>query len=277
MTNTDVKTNGKELQMKGPPGSLAEVPISIDELEKDVALGGKVGMQDIAIPYLYLLQTNSPQVNPDHEKHIEGAVASMFYLTVIEKIFEGRKDGLILVPCYYERLITEWIPREQGGGLIRSYPAFDPIMDKAKPDDKGRMYLDNGHLLVDTAYHYDLVLDPVAKIWHQCIMPLKSTFLKRSRKLNSDIQTTMIPGTDKRAPRFLYKYVVKTMKEQKDDNVWNVPVFSQSEMVDTELYQNARTYAKIAASNSAMLRRPAEESASASPTVSKNGDDEIPF
>lgn len=258
----------KQVTVPGPAGSLASIGVSLEEMKKDAALGGQVGMQDIAIPYVYLLQSNSPQVNPDHAKYIQGAISSMIYLTVLEKVFEGRKDGVIIVPCHYERLITEWVDRDEGGGLVRSYPHGDPIMDRARPDEKNRMKLPNGHLLIDTAYHYVLVNDPVEKIWHQAIAPMKSTHLKRSRKWNSEINTTKIPETDIKAPRFLYMYRLRTEKEQKGDNVYNVPLITKEGMCPADIYQMAKMLSKIAAEST--LRRPAAEAADATA-------DEVPF
>lgn len=280
---TQAQKPKQELQMPAPEGALATIGVSIEDIAKDAALGGRMTMQDIAIPYLYVLQQNSPQVNPDHDKYIQGATASMFYLTVVEEVYEGRQAGVRFVPCYYERLITEWVDRDEGGGLIRSYPAGDPIMDQAKPDDRNRMRLPNRHLLVDTAYHYVLMESPTTKIWHQCIMPCKSTFLKKSRRMNSDISTTNIPGTQTRAPRFLFTWRAKTEKEQKDDNVWNVPNFTREEMVDAKMYQMAKLFAKVAAESS--LRNPAKESehsvtegnGHAQRTPSRADDDEVPF
>lgn len=256
----------KTVAMSPMAGALANIGVSAEDLAKDARLGGDMGMSDISIPYLALLQTNSPQVNPDHDKYIEGAIASMLYLTVVEEVYEGRKDGVLIVPCYYERQINEWVDRDEGGGLVRNYPTGDPIMDKARADDKGRMRLPNGHLLVDTAYHYLLVKSPVSNMWHQAIMPCKGTFLKKSRRLNSEISTTKVPGTDMRAPRFLYTYRLRTAKEQKDDNVWNVPDFTRADMVDQALYTAGKSYAQIAAE--ATLRRPSLESTT---------DAEIPF
>ena len=257
----------KQIAMAPMPGALANIGVNLEDLKRDAKLGGELGMTDISVPYLGVLQSNSPQVNPDHDKYIEGATAAMFYLTVIEKVFEGRKEGLRMVPCYYERMLNEWVDRDSGGGLIRSYPMGDAIMDKAKPDDKNRLRLPNGHLIVDTAYHYVLVEDPATKIWHQTIMPCKSTFLKKSRRFNSEISTTKVPGTDVRAPRFLYIYRCRTVKEQKDDNVWSVPDWVKEDMVDAGLYQQAKLFAQVAAE--ATLRKPTAESGAL--------DTEIPF
>lgn len=263
------KEADKQVMVPASAGALAEMGLSVDELTKDANLGGTVGMQDIAIPYLYCLQSNSPQAIEDHAKYIVGAKSSMLYLTVLEKIFEGREKGILVVPCHYERLITEWVDRDAGGGLVRSYPAGDPIMDRAKPDAKGRPVLPNGHLLIDTAYHYLLINEPGTQIWHQGICPMKSTHLKRSRRWNSEINTTKIPGTDSKAPRFLYMYRFRTEKEQKDDNVYNVPVITKEGLVAADVYHNAKALSKIAAEST--LRNAAAESAQ------QGAEDEVPF
>jgi hypothetical protein len=229
--------------------SLANMPMPLEDLVKDAQLGGEVGLKDIAIPYLYILQTNSPQCNEDSEKYIEGARAGMFLLTVMDKVFEGRDKGITVVPCYYERKIMEWIQREEGGGLVGSYEAEHPIMRDAKPNEKGQMILPNGHMLMDTAYHYVLAYDESDKTWVQCIMPMKSTGLKVSRKLNSIVKKSLIPGTQNKAPRFLFQYNLKTIKEQKDTNIWSSPVFEQLGIVSKEVYDAAKAYSIIASQN----------------------------
>lgn len=257
------------------------MPVDMVNLEQDSALGGNISLQDISIPYLYILQGNSPQTNPDHPKYIDNAKAGMLYLTNIEKVFDGRDAGLIFVPCFYERLITEWKPRESGGGLVAYHPAETELMLQAKPNEKGQLFLPNGHQVIETAYHYFIVRDPSTGTWYQTIAPFKSTALKASRKMNSQLSTTNIPNTDKRAPRFLYKWLFKTTKEQKDDYVWSSPKFEMLDMCNASEYSAARAFA-VAASKG-LLRRAAVESEmddiapakAAKPKL--NPDDEIPF
>jgi hypothetical protein len=246
----------KEITMQ-QPGALAEVPMSIEELEADALLGGKVGLLDISVPYLYILQSNSPQVNVDHPKYIEGAAAGMLYLTGLEKVYDGRNKGLLIVPCFYERLVTEWVPRDTGGGLVASHDPEAEILKTARPDEKGRLCFANGHQLMETAYHYALVQDPDSGVWYQAIAPFKSTALKASRRMNSTINTTMIPTTTKKAPRFLYKWRMNTVKEQKDAYVWSSPKLSQLEMVSADIYAAAKSYAIVSAKG--LLRRIAVE------------------
>jgi len=266
------------------PGALAPMPFSVEDMAADAGLGGKVGLTDIAVPYLYILQTNSPQCNPDHAKYVENAKSGMLYLSNLEKIFDGRTTGLVIVPCYYERLVTEWLPRSSGGGLVASHDPESDILKQVKSvesEGKTIQVLPDGHQVIDTAYHYVLAQDPESKVWYQAIMPLKSTALKASRRMNSTISTTNIPGTDKRAPRFLFKWKMLSVKEQKDDYVWSSPKLEQLDMVTADVYRAAKDYALVAAKG--LLRRVAAEAEmeeGAGPVKQSrtiNPDDEVPF
>jgi len=266
------------------PGALAPMPFSVEDMAADASLGGKIGLTDIAVPYLYILQTNSPQCNPDHAKYVNDAKSGMLYLSNLEKIFEGRSAGLVIVPCYYERLVTEWLPRSSGGGLVASHDPESDILKSVKSvesEGKTIQVLPDGHQVIDTAYHYVLAQDPESKVWYQAIMPLKSTALKASRRMNSTISTTNIPGTDKRAPRFLFKWKMLSVKEQKDDYVWSSPKLEQLDMVTADVYRAAKDYALVAAKG--LLRRVAAEAEmeeGAGPVKQSrtiNPDDEVPF
>lgn len=257
------------------------LPIPLDELSQDTGLGGKVELRDVAIPYLYVLQTNSPQCNPDHAKYIKGATAGMLYLSNLEKIYPGREVGLDVVPCYYERLVTEWLPRSVGGGMVTSHDPNAEILTTAKIveiEGKEVLVLPNGHELQETAYHYFLAKSPSENgAWVQCVSPFKSTALKASRRMNSIISTTNIPGTDKKAPRFLFKWRFTTVKEQRDNYVWSSPKLEQQDMVSAEIYAAAKAYAQIAATG--ILRRAQVESEQEDTTnekVSRNVED-APF
>lgn len=255
---------------------IAELPISMEELEADSNLGGRLSIQDIGIPFLYILQTNSPQVNPDHPKYIKGAVAGMLYVTVLEKIYEGREGGIQAVPCYYERLNVEWVPREKGGGFVNSYDPSDPIKDKAKivkVNDKDVLMLPNGNILQDTAYWYLMVKGGPA--WQQLVMPFKSTMLKASRKWNADLSTIYLPNSERIAPRWLYTWQLKTQREQRDQYVWSSPLLSQGPMVNQAQYSAAKDFAKLAATG--ILRRKIAEGEQAHGETSRMADDEVPF
>ncbi len=219
----------------------------MEELLRDSGAGvDSMGMDDVAVPYLYVLQTNSPQVNPDSDSYIEGAKAGMFFNNVSMEIYDGRTDGLIVIPCAYERKYVEWVPRDSGGGYVADHDIESGILSETTPNEKGIPCLKNGNLIVETAYHYVYFKNPKDGQWDQIIIPMKSTFLKKSRRWNKTLMATLIPGTSNRAPRWLYPYKIMTVKESKGENVWsNVDLTRLEEMVNADQYRAAKAFAEI--------------------------------
>lgn len=236
----------KPQELAKPEGPKPIAPwINTEKLSQDVALGGEMSLRDVAVPFLYILQQNSPQCTPESPKHIKGAVSSMLLLTQIDKIFEGKEQGLEFIPCYYVRELVEWRDRNKGGGIVDTYDNDDPIQDKVTWDNENKPRLPNGNLLVETAYHMILVKRPENGALTYSVMPLKSTALKESRKLNNMVADSRIPGTDMVAPRFFYRYRIITHREQKDTQIWFNPTFTQIGPVETEeTYELAKKFAK---------------------------------
>lgn len=225
----------------------AQLPAEfLAEIEADSGHGvSNLGADDVAVPYLYVLQTNSPQVNEDHDAHIEGAKAGMFYNNVSGEVFDGREVGLTIIPCAYERKFVEWVDRDAGGGFIAEHDADSGILSECKPDEKGRPRLGNGHMIVETAYHYVYMKNPNTGVWEEIIIPMKSTFLKKSRRWNKALMSTLIPGSGKTAPRWLYPYQIKTAKETKDTNTWsNIELERHQDPVTVDQYRAAKNFAE---------------------------------
>lgn len=227
----------------------ANLPAGMDmeEILRDSGAGVEnMGMDDVAVPYLYVLQTNSPQVNPDHDAYIEGATAGMFYNNVSGEVYDGRKTGLTVIPCAYERKYVEWVPRDNGGGYVADHSIDSGILSECSPNEKGIPCLGNGNLIVETAYHYVYFKNPKDDQWDQIIIPMKSTFLKKSRRWNKTLMATLIPGTSSQAPRWLYPYQLKTAKETKGDNTWsNFDIERLPDMVTADQYRAAKSFAEL--------------------------------
>lgn len=222
--------------------------LSLEELEADAGIGtSDLGMDDVAVSYIYVLQSNSPQVNPDHESYIEGAQPGMFLNNVTREIFDGRKIGLTVIPCAYERKFVEWVDRDEGGGYVRDYEPDDPIVQTAIPvEGTAKLKLPNGHLLVDTAYHYVYMQNPNNGRWEEVIIPMKSTFLRKSRQWNHALMKTYLPNSTKRAMRWLYPYQLKTVKETKNNNTWsNIDIIRGDAMVSAEQYRACKAFAEL--------------------------------
>lgn len=227
----------------------AQLPagMSMEDLLQDSGAGvDNMGMDDVAVPYLYILQTNSPQVNPDHDAYIDGARAGMFLNNVSGEVYDGREKGLTVIPCAYERKYVEWVPRDSGGGYVADHDIESGILNETTPNEKGIPILGSGNLVIETAYHYVYFQNPNTGIWEEIIIPMKSTMLKKSRRWNKTLMATLIPGTTNRAPRWLYPYQMKTVKESKNDNTWsNFDIARLDTMVTAEQYRACKAFAEL--------------------------------
>lgn len=268
----------------------AQLPAGMSDMEELLRDSGAgvddMGMDDVAVPYLYVLQSNSPQVNPDADAYIEGAKAGMFYNNVSNEVYDGRNEGLVVIPCAYERKYVEWVPRDSGGGYVADHDIESNILSETTPNEKGIPCLRNGNLIIETAYHYVYFKNPKDGQWDQIIIPMKSTFLKKSRRWNKTLMATLIPGTSNRAPRWLYPYSLKTVKESKGDQTWsNIDLTRLDEMVTADQYRAAKAFAELFSSG-AIVKAKETEAGTVSADNSSGGDksgfgkdldDEMPF
>jgi hypothetical protein len=67
-----------------------------------------------------VLQGKSPQVEEGNPKQLPGAKAGSFMNTVTQELFDGKK-GIVVVPIHSIHQYLEWIPRDDGGGLVNVY------------------------------------------------------------------------------------------------------------------------------------------------------------
>lgn len=216
------------------------------EMEMDAGKGVKqMTMDDVAVPYLYVVQKGTPQADEDHDKYLEGCKPGMFINNVTEEFFDGRENGIIVIPCAYERKYVEWRDRDTGqGGYVQDHDIESDILTKCRPNAKGQPTLDNGNIIMETAYHYVYMFIEKDNRWEEIIIPMKSTMLKNSRRWNKTLMSTLIPGTAKQAPRWLYPYKLKSIKQQKGDQTWYIfDIERMAEPVNVEQYRAAKGFA----------------------------------
>lgn len=222
-------------------------------LEADADAGNdNLTQQDVATPYLYVLQGLSPQATPAHDAYIDGAAPGMFLNNAAQEVYDADK-GILFIPCFYERKIVEWKDRKAGGGWIGEHSVDSDIMDFAEMhvdpiDGKKtlRMKADPTHILVETAYHYGLFRHPETGAWLPIVVPMKSTMLKVNRQLNQIISNTIIPGTGKKAPRWLFPFLLTTRSESDGKNTWYTMAFKREAMpVSPDEYTQAKKFAEL--------------------------------
>ena len=151
--------------------------IPAEDLLADVGRGlEKVSSDDMTIPRLAIIQSGSPQRKKKDDKYIDEADEGMVFNTVSNALY---KDTFYVVPCEFEKLFIEWVPRESGGGLVTMYNTSNK--PQAKKEENGRRFLlENGNQLVDTAQHYVMVIGKDGS-YEPAVMSMSSSLLTVSR------------------------------------------------------------------------------------------------
>lgn len=209
--------------------------------------------QDVAMPFVYILQSNSPQVADDKGKPGE------FWHTV-KKQSLGKK--LKVVPVTFRKMYVEWVPRESNGGFV-AYHDDPEILNTCTRNDKNQDVLPNGNYIVTTAYHFCLNItedNPEA-----IIISMSSTALKHSRRWMSMARGIKlnIEGKIFTPPLFSHSYIIEPLKESNNKGSWfgfhiHTPEIITSAMGD--VYQLSKGLSKEAGEDiSKMLPTTAED------------------
>ena len=231
--------------------------------------------RDTAIPYISILQTSSPQVNPSKAEYIESAKAGQLFNTVTQETF----DKLEVIPVFYHLKYVEWKPREQGGGFIDSHDADSGIIGQTKRDPMtNKMILPNGNHIVQTAYHYVLMITEGG--YQNAVISMSSSQLKKSRRWNSLMLSQKIKGPSGMftPPTYAFTYKLSSVSESNDRGSWFGFSIEKGEQVsDPIIYQESKAFAQ-SASSGAIEAKPTEPkliSDSKPETEEKNED--VPF
>jgi len=125
--------------------------------EEDAAKGlGKIGQEDLALPFLKILGQLSPEVNKRDGKYVEGAEPGMIFNSVSGELYDGVK-GINVIPAFYKLEYIEWKDRGEGPGApVAIYDSSSDIMSKTKPDANYKDRLSNGNYIEKTASHFVL-------------------------------------------------------------------------------------------------------------------------
>lgn len=198
--------------------------------------------ESFAIPFLSVLQSNSPQVDEASGTAIEGARAGMFFENVTGRLVSGKPEGggVRFVPCAYRRVFLRWGPRSgEGAGFkgelspeeVAAMRARGEIIDVdgrlIVPDEKGEIRrAKDGSLLndriSDTRNHYVLLLNDEDGSWQQALLSLTSTQIKKSKTLMAALASVKMNGPSGMftPPTFANIVRATTLPESNDKGNW---------------------------------------------------------
>ena len=220
-------------------------PLPANMFEEDAAKGlGKIGQEDLALPFLKILGQLSPEVNKRDGKYVEGAEPGMIFNSVSGELYDGVK-GINVIPAFYKLEYIEWKDRGEGPGApVAIYDSSSDVMSKTKPDANYKDRLPNGNYIEKTASHFVIITGDSPST---ALISMKSTQLKISRKWNSMMSGIKLKGQNGlfTPASFSHIYRLKTTQMSNDKGTWfGWEVSKVGPITDQQLYQQAKSFSE---------------------------------
>jgi hypothetical protein len=274
-TTTPAAVAATETLKRANPLALAPERGAVAMYEADADAGMEnVDADSVAIPFLTALQKMSPQCDPDSPEYDPDMKPGMLYNTVTREAFDG-EQGLLIIPCAYRRVFIKWGARKAGGGFKGS---FDPVTaaqmrDDGRvvdvdgklffPDDNGNVNPDRSDKFSDTREHFVIIMNPVTGALQQAVMSLKSTQIKKSKNLLSQlsgIEWSRADGTKFRPASFAVMLRLSTVPEKNDEGSWSGYRFDiAGRVTDPAAYSIAKAFHALVMSGKANVDHSKEE------------------
>lgn len=213
-----------------------------------------------AIPFVRILQSNSPQCKKSDGAYIDGAEEGAIFNTATN----GITEGLSVIPCHFRRVFVEWVPKDDGGGFVAEHSVEDgkDLEDQlSDPDKNGKRYLPNGNQLVDTRMHYCVN----AETGDPMVICMSSTQLKKSRNWMYTMQSTRVTrddGSKFTPPMFSSIFRLETAPESNDKGSWFGWKITRTGYVeDQSVYEAAKGFRDLIVSGKAEVKHQQEDGA----------------
>lgn len=198
------------------------LPVAVSAYGELAGVGfeGTLG-SDLSIPFLNLLQSNSPEVE---DQLIEGAKPGQFLNSVTGELM----DSVVFIPVHKEEMWVEWVPRTKGGGFVGSHsPTSELVQELIRANGGSRIppkgqdgkrigFKHNGNEIIESYYVYGLILnDEGTEVESFAVVSFSSTKIKPYR----DFLTSMylIKG---KPPMFANRARFKTVKQKNESGTF---------------------------------------------------------
>ena len=236
--------------------------------EEDAAKGlGKIGQEDLALPFLKILGQLSPEVNKRDGKYVEGAEPGMIYNSVSGDLYDGVK-GIEVIPCFYKLEYIEWKDRGDGPGApVAIYDSSSDIMSKTKADANYKDRLPNGNYIEKTASHFVIITGDSPAT---ALISMKSTQLKISRKWNSMMSGIKLKGKNGlyTPASFSHIFKLKTTQMSNDKGTWfGWEVSKIGPITDASIYQQAKSFSESISKGTVKAKHGEEKPAESSSII----------
>lgn len=205
-----------------PPKSLGLTQSHYDA--EDIGAGFEgITQEELAVPFVVILQKGSPQCEEGNPRAIPNAKPGMLYNTVSNRVYDG-KTGIRFIPVVRDRNFIEWIPRDDGGGFVGVHLHDAPeVKDALKKAGRkfGKLKIGDNNDLVETCSLYGLLLAEDGS-FERVIIAFASTQIGAYKKLVTTAQSIQLQQGDRVVipPLFSHVYRLKTEFTQKNNYTW---------------------------------------------------------
>lgn len=221
---TATKPAASKTLAKTQPKTLATASTGKIDLMEDEGQGQEnFRPEDLQIPRLSLVQSNSPQVTkgtPEYNKEISvGEILD----SVSGTAFDGEK-GVRIIPISYARKYLEWKLRTAGGGFVKDHGLDEDVLRSAVKNSEGKLMLSKTTNLVITCEYFVFLVKEDGS-YSPYVISMSSTQLKKARNWNTMINALKVPRTDGQpgtfCPAMFYRsYDLTTVPESNDKGNW---------------------------------------------------------
>lgn len=170
-----------------------------------------VGIEDMTIPRVDIIQDLSPQHKENKPEYIEGAKPGMLFNSVTGRLYG---ENLFFVPVFFRKEWVIWKNQNSGGGFMGAFNSKEEaeaeMQDKeyeGKETDKGEPMYE----IVDTAQHFGIIIDPDTEQYEDVVISMSKSKMKVNRKFNTMVS---MAGGD----RFSRVYEVKAVEDVNKNN-----------------------------------------------------------
>lgn len=239
------KKTGKKIAAK----KNTEVALA-SSYEEDAGAGfEEADSQAFAIPFIAILQSNSPQCKKADGAYIKGAEEGMLWNPAKEEMFEGEEEGITVIPCHYRRVFIEWKPRVEGGGggFVAEHSVEEGVklLRTCTRNDKSKEVLPNGNHLVDTRVHYCMAINANREL-EPVVISMASTQIKASKKWMSKmdaLKMKRIDGSMFTPPMFSHIYQLYTIPQSNEKGSWyGWTIVLLGQVDEADFYQKAKAF-----------------------------------
>lgn len=209
--------------------------------------------EDMAIPFLRVLQSNSPQIDNADDRYVPGSAIGDFINTATLEMWDGQ-EGVRIVPVAFTRSFTEWNKRNEGGGFVKDWGNEDPRQKLAcvRDPETGRDVTRDGTELMFSALYFVFIIDPETGARQQVAFPLAGTQMKKSKAWAIGMEMLEVEwprgsGKQINPPMFFCSYQITTVPEENKKGKWRGVKIERAEdtldLVDGEaIYLEARAF-----------------------------------